>query len=346
MEPRAGNDRDTAVADRNTTPGESARGAPASLDTALGRLTLDGAIFFRSEFSENWSYESPAAANEIAEALRPGADRLIIFHIVARGRCWISLLEGERHWAREGDVIVLPYGDPHRMGGEGPAVCVPILSLLDPMPWTTIPVVRHGEGGERADIVCGYLHSKDPLFEPGLGALPPVFVVTPPEGPAASWVRSSVEYALERSAGAAGNPVDTKLPELVLLEVLRLHLASAPAAERGWISALRDPVLAPALARLHADPARKWTVAELASEAAVSRSLLDERFRDALGRSPIRYLTEWRMHVAIDLLESTDLTVARIARRSGYESEEAFSRAFKRIVGQAPSVFRAARAVG
>ena len=118
--------------------------------------------------------------------------------------------------------------------------------------------------------------------------------------------------------------------------MLRLHLASAPAAESGWIAALRDPVLGPAMAQLHAAPERRWTVADLAATVAVSRSLLDERFRQVLGRSPIRYLTDRRMHVAEDLLATTDHSVATIARRVGYDSEEAFSRAFRRATTPRP----------
>ena len=119
-----------------------------------------------------------------------------------------------------------------------------------------------------------------------------------------------------------------------------MHLATAPTAYGGWLAALRDPVLAPALSLLHRSPERSWTVAELASEVAVSRSLLDGRFRQLLGRSPIRYLTEWRMHMAEDLLASADITVYDIAHRVGYVSEEAFSRAFKRERGMSPSHWR------
>ena len=316
--------------------------APEPLEIALRRLQLDAAIFFRSEFTEAWSYESPEAAADMAAALRPGAERLVIFHVVARGTCWISPIDGERHWARAGDVIVLPYGDPHRMGGTAEADCVPIFSLLDPPPWDRLPVLRHGDGGERTDVVCGYLHSTDPLFDPRMRALPPVFVVRPPEGPAGRWVDSSIDYALALSSAAPPpRSASPRVPELLLVEILRLHLASAPAAESGWLAALNDPILAPALARLHAAPERRWTVPELAREANASRSVLDQRFRHVLGRSPIRYLTEWRMHVAADLLASTDLGVARIAHRVGYEAEEAFSRAFKRARGRPPSAWRA-----
>ena len=119
--------------------------------------------------------------------------------------------------------------------------------------------------------------------------------------------------------------------------------ASTLSADHGWIAALNDPVLAPALSLLHREPDRKWTVAELASGVAVSRSLLDARFRRVLGRSPIRYLTEWRMHLAEQLLATTGTGVAVVARRVGYESAEAFSRAFKRARGISPSHWRARR---
>ncbi len=317
--------------------------APLSLDASLEHIRLDGAIFFRGEFTERWAFDSPLT--EIAGIMRPGAERMILFHIVAAGTCWVSVLDGERHWAEAGDVIVLPYGNDYAMGGtDVDAELVPILTLVSRPPWDHLPVVRHGEGGNRTDVVCGYLYSDDPLFDPALRAFPPVFVVRPPPGPTAQWVRSSVEYALSVSGtGGTPRPASPRLHELLLIEVLRLHLAAAPAADQGWLAALRDPVLAPALAALHASPERKWTVAELAGTVAVSRSALDERFRTMLGRSPIKYLTEWRMHVADDLLATTDHNLGEVARRVGYDAEESFSRAFKRHRGVAPGVWRAAR---
>jgi AraC-like DNA-binding protein len=327
--------------------GHERKESSAVLDAALEQLRLDGAIFFRAEMTDGFAFESTPL--QFANTMHPGADRIILFHIVAEGACWAQLPGGERYWARAGDIIVLPYGDHHTMGGPTPVDPVPILELLEPPPWIRLPVLRHGGGGVHTDIVCGYLFSDDPLFDPAMRALPSVFVVRVPEGPASAWVQASIEYALQASDGPTVEPVagrtSTRLPELVLIEVLRVHLASAPAADEGWVSALRDPVLAPALALLHGDPEHRWTVAELASGAAVSRSLLDARFREVLGRSPIRYLTEWRMHLAEDLLATRDLTVAAIARRVGYDSEEAFSRAFKRANGLSPSHWRAARLV-
>jgi AraC-like DNA-binding protein len=317
--------------------------APDVLQAALEELRLEGAIFFRSEFTDAFAFESTPLA--LADLFHPGADRLILFHIVAAGSCWVSVAGGERHWANEGDVIVLPYGDQHAIGGVTPTESVPILALLDAPPWKEMPLLRHGGGGTRTDLVCGYLYSEDPLFDPAMRALPPAFVVRLPTGAGTGWVRASIAYAIEETAQSDGRPkrIATRLPELVLVEVLRTHLATAPAADHGWISALGDPVLAPALALVHGAPERRWTVADLAAGAAVSRSLLDARFREVLGRSPIRYLTEWRMHLADELLATTDMGVATVARRVGYDSEEAFSRAFKRARGRSPAHWRAAR---
>jgi AraC-like DNA-binding protein len=269
---------------------------------------------------------------------------VILFHVVASGTCWVAVDGGDKHWARAGDVIVLPYGDQHRMGGVVDAEAVSMSTILQMPPWPQMPVIRHGVDGEKTDVVCGYLYSPDSLFDPSLRVFPPVFVVRPPPGPAAEWVRANVAYALEHTQPTAASRgiVMSRLPELLLVEVLRLHLASAPAVNEGWVAALNDAVLRPALALLHSDPARHWNVAALAREAMVSRSVLDARFRDLLGCSPIRYLTDWRMHIAEDLLATTDLSVSSVAHRVGYDAEEAFSRAFKRAHGESPTVWRSA----
>jgi AraC-like DNA-binding protein len=333
----AGHDQAPEESDRTTgTP------LPPAFEEALLRLRLEGAIFLRAEYTAPWSYVSMTGA-QTAAILRPGTDRVVLFHVVAGGTCWVEVQDGVRHWAAAGDVIVLPYGDQHRMGGVGETVAVPLASIMVPPPWETLPVIRHGQHGERTDVVCGFLHSDDLIFDPALGVFPPVFVVRPQDETTAQWVRANVEYALRQADASPLGPdaLPTRLPELLLVEVLRHHLASAPALDHGWLAALRDPVLRPALAALHADPQQKWTVAALAQQSAMSRSAFDERFRQTLGRSPIRYLTEWRMHLARDLLTSTDLSVAAIARRIGYDAEEAFSRAFKRQVGAPPAAWRA-----
>ena len=337
---RALHDRSTGDADRAPTTGAST-GLDGDLATALSRLRLEGAIFLRGEYTEAWAYES-LPARDATSLLAPEAQRVILFHVVAAGRAWIETEPGERLWADAGDVIVLPYGDAHRMGGTQDAELTPILDIIDPPPWTQMPVIRFGEGGDETDLVCGYLTCPDPLFDPRMRALPSVFVVSPPGGAAREWVQASIAYAAQQTALVSDRRFEapTQVPELLLMEVLKLHLASAPASQTGWLKALRDPVLAPALAAIHGAPEAKWNLVTLAREANVSVSLLDERFREVLGLAPIKYLTGWRMHVAQDLLRSSDYGVGAIARRVGYESEEAFSRAFKREQGVAPSTWR------
>jgi AraC-like DNA-binding protein len=306
-------------------------------------LRLTGAVFLRAEYTENWAYES-MPVEDLASALVPEARRVTLFHVVATGRCWVEVESGERHWASAGDVIVLPYGDSHRMGGVNDAELISAAGLVTPPPWSEMPVIRYGEGGDVTDVVCGYLTSDDPLFDPGLRALPPVFVVSPSTPAAQAFVQANIDYALQQTSlvGTDRVQVPTEVPQLLLAEVLRIHLASAPAAQSGWLLALRDPVLAPALAALHADPGRKWSVPELARASLVSSSSLDQRFRELLGMPPIRYLTGWRMHTARSLLSSAELSVGAVARRVGYDSEEAFSRAFKRVHGISPGRWRAA----
>jgi AraC-like DNA-binding protein len=323
-------DRVPAVPDRDAT-----------LSTALGGLRLQGAIFLRGEYTEAWAYASLPRQDAVA-VLAPRAERVVLFHVVATGRAWIESNGGARHWANAGDVIVLPYGDAHTMGGSLPADPVPIGRLLQAPPWQRMPVIRHGGTGAPTHLVCGYLLCDHPLFDPRLRAMPPVFVVRPPEGPARDWVRASISYAMQLTSLVASDRLSapTMVPELLLAEVLRLHLASAPADSTGWLHGLRDPVVAPALAAMHSRPERRWTLLDLAREACVSVSLLDERFRDVLGLAPIRYLAAWRLHLAKGLLRSTDLGVAAIAHRVGYDSEEGFSRAFKRETGQPPKTWR------
>jgi len=329
-----------SFADHDRDPGPPDRDPTAALSDALGRLSLQGAIFLHGRYSEDWAYRS-VPGQDAAAMLAPGARQVLLFHVVAEGRCWVAVDGGERYWAAAGDVIVLPYGDTHEMGGTGPAEVVDIAGLMEPPPWDVMPFVEHGGGGEPTHVVCGYLTCQDPLFDPALAAFPPVFVVRPDET-AAAWVRASFEYATGQITKVADDRFEapTTIPRLLLQEVLKLHLSSAPAAERGFVRALSDPVVAPAMGLIHASPEQKWTVAELAARGNVSVSLLDERFRAVLGMPPIRYLTSWRMHVAQELLSGTDLGVATVARRVGYESEEAFSRAFKRKHGVPPGRWR------
>src|SRR5687767_10334776 len=187
--PATGHDRASTALDPEPTP---------ALADALGHLHLSGAIFLHGEYTEPWAYES-IPASDAAALLAPGRERVILFHVIASGRSWVDILDDERHWADAGDVIVLPYGHAHRMGGEEPAEVVSMTALLSPPPWLELPMIRHGSGGPATHVVCGYLTCDHPLFDPRMKALPPVFVVRPPDGAAREWVRASIDYAASQT---------------------------------------------------------------------------------------------------------------------------------------------------
>jgi AraC-like DNA-binding protein len=315
-----------------------APGSKALIEEALRLVHLSSAVFLRGEFAAPWAFAS-LGPEEIPAAVCPGAERLVLFHIVLEGRCRVRLETGQEAFPGAGEAVVLPYSDRHVMGHPGGATPVPIAQLLPPPPWTVMPVMRHGGGGTPTRILCGYLHCDDLLFHPLLRALPPLIHVRPATAPAAEWLRASARYAVDGASRGGGH--GARLPELLLVDCLRQYLEELPAARVGWLAALREPVVGRALSLLHAAPAEPWTVDRLARRVAASRSVLGARFAAALGVPPMRYLTQWRLQVASYLLRSTSATLAEIAGRVGYESEAAFSRAFKRELGVPPAAWRA-----
>jgi AraC-like DNA-binding protein len=278
----------------------------------LGLVRLNGAILFRSDFRSPWAYTSPPI-QELADALPRTPGSLVLFHIIAEGRCWIAM-DGVKRNLSEGDVVVMPYGDAHAFGSVEHAEHVPIATLVPP-PWIEFPHIDYGGDGENTQMVCGYLRGDAVLFDPVLRALPSVFVVRP-TGPAAAWVTASVEYAMQATQSSASG-VHQRLPELLFTEVLRIYLKDSEDREpTGWLAALRDPIVGPALSLLHAGPAHHWTVAELARAVATSKTVLIDRFNLLLGRPPIRYLTEWRLNLASGLLRTTGSPVEHSSVRS------------------------------
>jgi AraC-like DNA-binding protein len=306
------------------------------LEDVIGVLRLAGAFVLRTELTAPWAYESPTAA-EIRAMLGPDVDRILLFHTFPEGRCTLSLASGESVELEAGDVVVLPYADQHTVRSHGHAgEPVPIRQLLPPQPWDGLPVVRYGGGGAPTRMVCGYLRCDDLLFNPFLRALPRVFRVRPPDGPASDWLRATQRYALEGASPAASQ----RLHELIFVEVMRLYVERTAPEQTGWLAALADPIVGRALLHVHRAPGHDWTVASLAARAGTSRSILDDRFRKLLGRAPMRYVAEWRLQLAAHLLRTTALGLAEIGGRVGYESEAAFNRAFRRQMGSPPARWR------
>jgi AraC-like DNA-binding protein len=307
---------------------------------ALRMLRLAGAVYLRGEFTAPFGFESPPGP-AMASVLAPGAEQLVYFHAIIEGSCDIVLDSGEHARVSAGEFVIIPYGNQHAMLSQATAPRVPIAELLPPPPWTNMQLVEAGGGGPRTRVLCCYLDCRDMLFNPLLQALPKVLTVSPPPGPGADWLRAGLSYSAGLAPGDMwADALGSRIPELLLVETLRQYLAALPVEQSGWLTALADPVIGDALLRIHGDPSRAWSVPLLAEELGVSRSALAARFSERLGQSPMRYIARWRNQLASHLLQTTDLPVGVVATRVGYESEPAFSRAFKRSTGSAPGAWR------
>jgi AraC family transcriptional regulator, alkane utilization regulator len=304
-------------------------------------LQLSGAIFLLAQFTRPWAYES--ADSESLEAMfQPRGRRVIVFHIFTEGQAIVGLPRGDQVDVEPGDVVILPFGDQHLFGHPSLRDATPIRRLWPPQPWSPLTVIRHGGGGPRTSMVCGYLLSDDVPLNPVLASLPALMRVRPRGGPLSRWVEASVDYALHASTRSAdGDPLLQRLPELLFTECLCEFAATDPNANQGWLAGLQDPAVGKALAGMHRDPQIAWTLESLAKRAGASRSVLDQRFRALLGKAPMSYLAAWRFQLAARQLRTTPATLAEVATAVGYGSEASFSKAFKRHVGSSPGEWRA-----
>lgn len=304
-------------------------------------VRLTGAVFMDAEFTEPWCIGEPSGVDVCVEHL-PQAQHVVIYHLVTEGRCEVSVPGQAAASAAAGDLIVIPGGEAHSLGSDLSRRPVPGGPLVVQRGPDEAPRVRHGGGGAPTRMVCGYLACQSSLFDTLLAALPRVMVVDMSEGPTAQWLMSSIRFSIAESSGqrAGAGTVLARLSELLFVEAIRRHIESLPAEQTGWLAGLRDPSVGRTLALLHSKPAHGWTVDELARAVGVSRSALAERFAELVGQPPMQYLTRWRLQLAGELLRGGRQTVAAIAGDVGYDSEAAFSRAFKREMGVSPVAWR------
>ena len=312
------------------------------LSDVLRAVRLTGAVYFDFELSSPWVAEAPPS-RELAGKVMPGAQRVIEYHLIARGMCWGHAVGQEPMRLREGDLIVFPQGDAHVLSSAPGMRAAPDMSVFARAS-TPLPIVYElgGGGAERARIVCGFLGCDERPYNPLLAALPTVIHLAA-AGPHATtgWLGTLLNIAVKESgsARAGSENVLARLSELMFVEAIRRYLETLPPAQTGWLAGLRDPVVGQALSALHGGPSQPWTVERLGQLVGVSRSVFAERFTEMVGQPPMQYLALWRMQLASRLLIEGG-QVSGVAEAVGYESEAAFSRAFKKLVGQAPATWR------
>ncbi|MFN7918720.1 MAG: AraC family transcriptional regulator [Bryobacteraceae bacterium] len=307
----------------------------------LGAVKLEGAFYFNGEFSAPWGVRSPPSST-LAPYLGGRGRHVIIFHLLTEGQGAAGLERSPLLPLVGGDIVVFPHGDAHIVSSGSAAKAVDYEGELHRVLAQGLRVTRSGGGGDVTRFVCGYLTCDRELSRVFLAGLPPVFKVNVREEGTGQWLENAIRFSVGDSgaAPAGGEAVLARLAEALFIETLRRYITALPADQTGWLAGARDPEVGKALALMHAKPAQPWTIAELAREAGVSRSVLAERFRHFLGEPPMTYLTRWRLQLGARLLQTTNRSVADIGAEAGYESEPAFNRAFRREFGTPPAKFR------
>ncbi len=317
------------------------------LSDVLTAVRLTGALFFLVDAAHPWAIPVPDAGT-LAPVILPQAQHVISYHVVLSGSCWGGIEGGRSVCLGPGDVLVFPHGHAYLMQIQPEAKDVPaiedVLGVFREIAAGRLPfrIREGGDDGERLQLMCGFLGCDVRPFNPLLSTLPPVLHIPRHSMAAGDRLAHLVDFVLadssSRLAGAAA--VRVRLSELMFIEVVRRYLAALPTDQTGWLAGLRDPDIGRALALLHAAPAHRWTLEGLARAIGVSRSVLAERFTGLVGHAPMHYLALWRMQVAARLLAAGDSTVASVAVAVGYDSDAAFSRAFKRAAGVSPASWR------
>lgn len=318
------------------------------LSDVLLAVRLTGAVFFDVDARSPFATESPGA-DRIGEQVMGAAERVIGFHVVTEGACWAEAVDGPDPAVRlrAGEMVIFPAGDANIMASapglrgapDAAAYYRPVDRLL-PFALTA----GRDAGAERCRFVCGFLGCDTHPFNPLLDALPRI-VRAPVSEASWRWVTHLLDAAVAASAhgGAGQEAMLAKLAELMFVEALRSHLDQLPPDTRNWVAGLRDPQVGAALRLLHARPAEPWTLDRLAREVAMSRSSFADRFTAYVGVPPMQYLGRWRLQLAARMLTTEPVSVNQAASAVGYQSEAAFSRAFKRGVGEAPGAWRRGR---
>ena len=312
-----------------------------ALSEVLRAMRLSGGVFLRATFTEPWCLASGVTARDCSRHLGP-ADHLLLYHYVLEGALSVTLAAGGSTTVRPGQAVIFPRNDQHRLHGREPAREVSALEVAQiPRPGDLM-TIDQGGGGATTRIVCGFLGGPALAGDPLLTSLPPLLVYDGASARSGAVVRELLSYAADEVAAdrQGSGAMLARLSELLFIEAVRAHVEALPPDAKGWLAALGDPRLARALGRLHAEPERPWTAAELGRQAGLSRSALAQRFGQVLGSTPAGYLSDLRLRLAARALAASDASILSIANEVGFGSEAAFSRAFKRGYGLPPSVWR------
>ena len=265
------------------------------------------------------------------------------FHIVTGGTCWLTVDGMHRPvLLTEGDLVILPHGHAHAMTDD-PKTPVTRLEDLKPKQPVREDGVFYSVGqGVVTTLVCGGLQLEDYATNPVYSILPVFIHLKSRHGKAHPWL-SAIVKLVKLEAGAnqpEAETIITRLSEILFIRAVRAYICTVADTQTGWFGALKDPQVGQALALLQQHPDESWTVDSLASHVSLSRSAFSARFKLLVGESPMHYLTRIRLTKAAVLLRTQSATLLEVATTIGYDSDVAFSKAFKRQFGVSPGAYR------
>jgi len=303
-------------------------------------IRLSGGVFLEAQFSAPWCITGKISSED-CKVFQVSPRHVIASHFVASGKMQLRAEGGDLIDVRAGELVLLPHNHAHVFGSELGVAPVSAREVMRHAPIGDIARIEHGGGGETTQVLCGFLGS-DNSFGPLLSSLPAVLKLDVRATSLGTWIESSFRFAISQiAAGRVGSTaVIAKLSEMLFVEAVSHYIAGLPEDRQGWLAGLRDPNIGRALALLHASPAKAWSAEALAVEVGMSRSGFAERFTTLVGHPPMQYLAFWRMHLAAQKLRESREAIALVGFSVGYESEAAFSRAFKRQFGASPAAWR------
>lgn len=307
----------------------------------LRAVRLSGAVFLDARFTAPWSVGA-GITPDLCAAVNWSPAQIIAYHHVIAGEM-LCAVDGRAPVAvSAGQTVLLPRNDPHTLASAMGLKSVAGGELVSGALTDGFARISHGGGGAETRVFCGYLGTEG-SYNPLIEALPPILKIDIAAATSRDWVESTLRFAAgELSNGRLpSSAVMTRLSETLFVEAVRHLAAEADASQTAWLNCLRDHQIGRAVAMIHRDIAKPNSTEALAREAGLSRSAFMERFAALVGTSPVRYATLWRLRAAQMHLRESNRSLAQIAAAIGYESEEAFSRAFKREFGVTPALWRA-----
>jgi AraC-like DNA-binding protein len=302
------------------------------LGEALHFLRMSGTFYCRSEFTAPWALAIPPMQS------------CLMLHVVIAGQSFLEVDGAPEQVLRPGELTLVPHGEGHLLTSSTGLPGAKLFETDREQVSERYEVLRLGGGGERTTMICALFQFDDPAAQQLIAVLPKVIKVDSWAAPQSDWIQSTLRMmaAEAREMRPGGETLITRLADILVIHAIRFWIAHAPSEQMGWLGALRDPHIGPTISKIHRDPGHPWTLDSLAAEAFMSRSAFSARFTELVGESAMRYVTRWRMNDARLRLER-GATITEIAIALGYESEAAFSRAFKRHLGVPPGAAKRTR---